>query len=137
MQRNFIKGRMNKSVDERLLPNGEYVHAENVRLGSTEDSEIGSVENAAGNERITDLIYEGNKLSGSAKCIGAVEDGINETIYWFIHDSGFTSSPTGKLDMIVSYNTDKGTLTYNLISVNNGDGLNTTLNFDPEYLIVI
>lgn len=135
IQRNFIKGRMNKSVDERLVPNGEYVHAENVRLGSTEESEIGSVENAAGNERITDLKYEGDKLSGSAKCIGAVEDGINETIYWFIHDSGFTSSPTGKLDMIVSYNIEEGTLTYNLISVNDGDGVNTTLNFNPNYLI--
>ena len=44
-QRNFVKGRMNKSLDERLLPNGEYEDALNVRLGSTEDSEIGTVEN--------------------------------------------------------------------------------------------
>ena len=48
--RNFIQGRMNKSVDERLVPQGEYVDALNVRLGSTENSEIGSVENAKGNE---------------------------------------------------------------------------------------
>ena len=27
---------MNKSLDERLLPNGEYTDALNVRLGSTE-----------------------------------------------------------------------------------------------------
>lgn len=46
IQTNFIKGRMNKSVDERLLPPGEYVDAQNVRLGSTEDTEIGSVENS-------------------------------------------------------------------------------------------
>jgi len=50
-QRNFIKGVMNKSIDERLLPNGQYVDALNVRLGSTEDSEIGSVENSKGNTR--------------------------------------------------------------------------------------
>ena len=31
---NFIRGRMNKSVDERLVPVGEYVDAVNVRLGS-------------------------------------------------------------------------------------------------------
>ena len=43
--RNFIKGRMNKSVDERLVPNGEYIDAQNIRMGSTEDSEIGAVEN--------------------------------------------------------------------------------------------
>ena len=43
IQRNFISGRMNKSLDERLIPNGEYVDALNVRLGSTEESEIGAV----------------------------------------------------------------------------------------------
>ena len=50
-QRNFIAGRMNKSLDERLIPNGEYEDALNVRLGSTEDSEIGSVENTKGKSR--------------------------------------------------------------------------------------
>ena len=46
VQRNFIAGRMNKSLDERLIPNGEYTDALNVRLGSTELSEVGSVENS-------------------------------------------------------------------------------------------
>ena len=46
VQTNFIKGRMNKSVDERLVPLGEYVDALNVRLGSTETTEIGAVENS-------------------------------------------------------------------------------------------
>ena len=44
--RNFVQGRMNKSLDERLVPNGEYIDAKNIRLGSTEASEIGSVETA-------------------------------------------------------------------------------------------
>ena len=49
IQRNFIAGRMNKSLDERLIPNGEYIDALNVRLGSTEETEIGAVENSKGN----------------------------------------------------------------------------------------
>ncbi len=44
---------MNKSVDERLVPPGEYVNAINVRLGSTEISEIGAVENSKGNTNLT------------------------------------------------------------------------------------
>ena len=75
MQRNFVLGRMNKSLDERLLPNGEYVDAMNVRLGSTEASEVGSVENAKGNTQLTALQYSGQVLSGEARCIGAYEDG--------------------------------------------------------------
>ena len=55
IQRNFIAGRMNKSLDERLVPNGEYVNAVNVRLGSTEESEIGAVENSKGNIPLTEI----------------------------------------------------------------------------------
>ena len=52
---NFIRGRMNKSVDERLVPKGEYIDALNVRLGSTENTEIGAVENSKGNSRLSTL----------------------------------------------------------------------------------
>tara|TARA_R110002094_G_scaffold114660_2_gene110371 strand:+ start:1232 stop:1429 length:198 start_codon:yes stop_codon:yes gene_type:complete len=55
---NFIAGRMNKSVDERLIPPGEYKNALNVRLGSTETTDIGAVENSKGNEKLTTLPLE-------------------------------------------------------------------------------
>ena len=87
IQRNFIAGRMNKALDERLVPNGEYIDALNVRLGSTEDSEIGSVENSKGNTKMTSLQYEQTGsttgavlLSSQARCIGAYEDGQNNRI---------------------------------------------------------
>ena len=70
---NFVAGRMNKSIDERLLPKGEYIDAMNVRLGSTEATEIGAVENSRGNEQLTTLQYNGVNLSSSAVCIGAYE----------------------------------------------------------------
>ena len=136
VNRNFIKGRMNKSVDERLLPQGEYVDAMNVRLGSTEESEIGSVENSKGNTQISTLEFAGTALSSSAKCIGAFEDGSEETIYWFVHDSNFAPSPNNILDLIVSYNTVSGVTSYHVVSMQ--DSANPTksiLNFSPTYLI--
>ena len=138
LKRHFISGRMNKSVDERLVPNGEYIDAMNVRLGSTEASDIGSVENSKGNTQITTLKYNSTALSPNARCIGAYEDSANETIYWFIHDSSFTGAGaggTGKLDMIVSMNVNTEVITYHVISVKNGSTTNTTLNFNPAYLI--
>ena len=36
--RNFLKGRMNKALDKRLVPDGEYTDALNIRLGSTPGS---------------------------------------------------------------------------------------------------
>ena len=142
--RNFIKGRMNKSVDERLIPDGEYIDAINVRMGSTEGSEIGVIENAKGNLSLTKLQYNNYPLSTRAKCIGAYEDGANETIYWFVHDPYFARDnggtppseyPTGILDLIVSYNATDNIIDYHVISVNDGSDIKTTLNFDPKYLI--
>ena len=80
IETNFIRGRMNKSVDERLIPVGEYVDAVNVRLGSTETTEIGAVENSLGNTRLTTLQYAGADLTDKARTIGFFEDGINETV---------------------------------------------------------
>lgn len=134
--RNFIAGRMNKVVDERLVPNGEYIDAMNVRMGSTENSEIGVIENVKGNVSLTEIKYiDGTPLSSSAKCIGAIDDSANETIYWFIHDSAFPVGATGKLDMIVSFNVYTNVLTYHVISINDGTDDNTTLNFNEKYLI--
>jgi len=135
IQRNFIAGRMNKSLDERLVPNGEYIDALNVRLGSTEGSEVGSVENSKGNTILTTLMFDNIELSNNARCIGAFEDGANETIYWFVHDPAFTNSPTNKLDLIVSYNTNTANTNYNVVSANDGTNLKTTLNFSPYHLI--
>ena len=92
---NFIAGRMNKSVDERLLPPGEYIDAMNVRLGATETTEIGAVENSRGNQKLTTIEFEGTSISSTAVCIGAYEDGMRENIYWFIHDKDFSAKVGG------------------------------------------
>ena len=140
-QRNFVLGRMNKSLDERLLRNGEYVDALNVRLGSTEESEVGSVENAKGNTRLTELYFidpitlTNTPLSSDARTVGVFEDGANETLYWFVHDPSFSLGDTGKLDMILSLNVLSGQLVYHVISIDDGGGQNTTLNFNSQHLI--
>jgi hypothetical protein len=127
---------MNKVVDERVLPEGEYIDALNVRMGSTENSEIGVIENTKGNLPLTSLAYiNGTPLSSQARCIGAIQDSATETIYWFVHDPNFSVGATRKLDLIVSYNVSANVLTYHVVSINDGSNVNTTLNFNPTYLI--
>jgi hypothetical protein len=135
ISRNFIAGKMNKIVDQRLIPEGEYVDAMNIRMGSTENSEVGVIENTKGNLELTTLVYNGHLLSTDARCIGAVQDSANETIYWFVHDPSFTYTTTGKIDLIVSFNIITNILTYHVISINDGTNVTTTLNFNPTYLI--
>ena len=64
---------MNKVVDERLVPDGEYIDAMNIRMGSTENSEVGVISNTKGNSPLTELSYiDGTPLSVNAICIGAI-----------------------------------------------------------------
>ena len=137
ISRNFTAGRMNKVLDERVVPQGEYIDALNIRMGSTEQSEVGVIENTKGNTALTGLQFNGVPLSSQAKTIGSIADGEREVIYWFVHDPAFPVSidaPLGKIDMIVSFSEATNILTYHIISVNY-DNINTTLNFNPQYLI--
>lgn len=136
--RNFTAGKMNKMVDERLVPNGEYIDALNVRMGSSEGSEIGAIENSKGNTVLTDLRFLDQSLSNGARCIGAFEDGAEETLYWFVNDPSFTGTgaPAGIVDLVVSFNTNLEILTYHIISVGDPlDATKTVLNFDSQFLI--
>jgi hypothetical protein len=119
INKNFIGSRMNKSLDERLVPNGDYIDALNVRNSSSEDGQSGTIENSKGNELLVSLTYEGSALT-NPKCIGAYEDGTNETIYWFV--------TSDNVDIIASFNTRTQVVIYHVVS-------ETVLNFNSEYLI--
>ena len=128
---------MNKTFDERVVPNGEYIDAMNIRMGSTENSEVGVLENTKGNIALSRLGFTTDTvtptfapLSINAKCIGAISDDANETIYWFVTDKDYYNPIIGyqKLDLIVSLNVLTGFITYNVISFQ-------VLNFNENYLI--
>jgi hypothetical protein len=122
IQNNFLKGRMNKSLDERLLPPGEYRDALNIEVSSVEGTNVGAVKNVQGNSQLTTLEYDGQPLLQDTVCIGAVSNDSKGVMYWFVH------APTSGVDMIVSYNEKVDALTYHVVSV-------SVLNFSPQYLI--
>ena len=73
---------MNKDLDDRLVPNGEYRDAQNISVGKSEDDDIGALETILGNTLIppTDL---GN---ADLKIIGYVEDEYKDTVFVFATD---------------------------------------------------
>ena len=78
IKNSFLKGRMNKDFDERLIPNGEYRDALNVEISTSEGSNVGVVKNIIGNHRLEDLIPDG------FKCVGSVSDEKSNKLYWFV-----------------------------------------------------
>ena len=62
----FAGGRMNKDLDERIIPNGEYRDAMNIQVATSEESEIGTVQNILSNHFITGQGY----INDDAYCVG-------------------------------------------------------------------
>lgn len=82
----FNTGKMNKDVDERLIPNGEFIDANNIRVLNTAGSDAGAIENEKGNVKLTNL-----NIPNNPECIGSIADESEEKIYWFIvNDDGFS-----------------------------------------------
>ena len=79
----FIRSKMNKDLDSRLLPNGEYRDAKNLQLSRSEGSEVGEFENIPGNIQLTGL-----KTGLGAKVIGQFTDETNNILY--VYSAGYT-----------------------------------------------
>ena len=111
---------MNKDLDERLVPNGEYRDALNVQISSSEDNDVGAVQNIRGTKILFTTEVAALNAMGSPKCIGAIANGESNKIYWFI-------AGTSK-DGIAEYDTATGVVTPILIT-------DTALNFTSDYKI--
>ena len=110
----FAKGSMNKDLDERIVPVGQYRDALNIQISTSEGSDVGTAQNILGNARVEEAI--GAAFGGACRCVGAIADEKNDVLYWFV--SGENK------DAILEYH-DNGTVTPVLIDKNKD-----TLKFD-------
>jgi len=58
LKRNFMKGRMNKDLDERLISDGEYRDALNIQVSTAEGSDVGSARNISSNKGLGLLTFK-------------------------------------------------------------------------------
>ena len=121
----FVKGKLNKDLDARLVPNGEYRDARNVQVSKSEGPDVGELENVLGN-KITGLTFPAN-----SKCIGWVTDDANNFIYLFVTDNkteDYVPTGIGSNHHIYQYNVLTDTFVDLILS-------NTFLNFSQLYPI--
>ena len=85
----FIKSRMNKDLDARILPRGEYRNATNVSISKSEDEGVGSLETIKGNELLQKATTEANNYQplgpySDQKVIGSYVDVSTDKVYLFL-----------------------------------------------------
>ena len=93
IKHSFQAGKMNKDVDERLVPNGEYRDALNIQIRTTDSDSVGTVQNIKSTKELWDGngYYEAwmNSYNASGdksypKIIGSVTDEKSDKVYFFI-----------------------------------------------------
>mgnify|MGYP003650909129 CR=1 FL=1 len=113
LKNTFTGGKMEKDLDERILPSGQYREALNISVATSEDSDVGAAQNILGNIKVTEAIQSrsyntyltiGDKVyAGDNYHVAEVIDPQTNMLYRFIH----TASPAEKIwmDRIVEYDT--------------------------------
>jgi len=111
---------MNKDLDERLIPKGQYRDALNIEVNASEGAGIGAVENVKGNTLIGTYPYPENEAGLSV--IGSIANQSTNDIYFMV---------TGSInDYVLQYNSEN-----NLITTLLQDTKGRVLKFNPNYLI--
>jgi len=87
---NFIKGRMNKDLDDRLIPIGEYRNALNAQVSKSEGENVGALENVLGNSLVGSFQFV-TQITGAGAGSNYPASGIYDTFY----DPSFKSSGNG------------------------------------------
>ena len=91
----FVKSKMNKDLDDRLLSNGEYREAQNVNISRSEGEDVGALENVLGNK------LKHQFSSDATETIGYYSDETNNRL--FIFNTDHTDSSDSQLDGISAY----------------------------------
>jgi len=116
----FIKSKMNKDLDSRLLPSGEYRDGQNIQVSKSEGEDVGALENALGNTLAVDFnqlavtfLNDPSVTSLDLKSIGMYTDTATSTIFVFLTDyndqdyasTGVSTYSPSANNFIYAYNT--------------------------------
>ncbi len=118
----FLKSKMNKDLDSRILPSGEYRDAQNLQISRSQGSEVGEFENIPGNTELRNL-YTGL----GSKFIGQFTNETSGDI--FLYNSSFTGDGICPRDTVVYFGGFVGG-SYTDFTINNSVGAK----IDPSVL---
>ena len=108
----FLKSKMNKDLDDRILPNGEYRDARNISVGRSEDNDVGALENVIGNNLVT-----GTDIGDGLIIIGIEAESSIDSLFVFLTDYtdpnplNPTNAPATSKHYIYLYNNKTGAYT--------------------------
>ena len=125
----FAGGKMNKDIDERLVPNGEYRHAMNIQVrttggdGNAGVGDSGAVQNIQGNKAILSSVhhetpYSSNTPGNVPTVVGSVAHEKSNKGYFFV-----AGTKPGPIVQAGGFNSDIKLFIDTIIEVDTGTGV--------------
>ena len=122
-KRVFSKAIMNKDMDERLVPNGQYRDANNIEVATSEGSEVGTVQTLFGNTlkntldsgSLLEIAYstQFNNLAGTSlgphylsTTVGVIAQQDTDRIYYMVAAGGYSNTN----DLITASGSSRNTI---------------------------
>lgn len=126
LKNSFSGGKMEKDLDERIVPSNQYREALNIAVSTSEDSDVGAAQNILGNIKVTeaiagpgkDYLLDGDLCSvtdlgvgefryyGTNEHVAHTVDAQTDKLYRFISTTPNSHNNHGVwMDRIVEYNT--------------------------------
>jgi len=112
----FVKSKMNKDLDDRLLSKGEYRNAENVQISRSEGEDVGALENILGNKFITNWSLN---TVGNLEIIGYTIEEKNDRAFFMA--TNYTDVSSNELDNPAPYGAACYILMFDNRAVSPGD----------------
>jgi hypothetical protein len=142
----FLQGKMNLDIDSRLLPNGEYRQAQNIQITTSENSDVGTIQNVLGNSLVsmdqasetelaalttTDLIA----VKNNAEIVGFYADEKNNRIFYFVTDFPFN---TTTIINNINYTNQTSSIPTGLVGEinNNGEPIGPSMADDSNFCAI-
>jgi hypothetical protein len=110
----FQAGKMNKDLDDRLVPQGEYRDALNIEVRTSDGGDIGTVQNVAGNIPISTILPTEGWNGEQSRFIGSIANDRDNSAFMFVASPQvtdvFDASKVDKIklykDMIIKYDSN-------------------------------
>ena len=123
LKHNFTKGKMNKDLDERLVPDGQYRDANNIQVSTSDGSDVGAAQSVLGNA-IRNTVSDGGTFSipTTATCVGSIAAPNRDKIYYFVSAGDRNDSENFldiRKDYIMEYDSVLETLKYVFVDIYN------------------
>ena len=129
LKRNFAAAKMNKDLDERLTPSGQYKDALNIQVSTSDESNVGAAQTLLGNTKKSTMAtfksgvtgYYSSVLSDArSTCVGSIALPDQDKIYYLIA-AGLNNTTKAELDIrkdyIIEYDTVSEILSYVFVDI--------------------